>query len=110
MALRKITTIRCFANDPDKKATHSNSNWRPYVGKEPGDVVLSKDTRHQISVFANEDGSIDVSISERIAEDYTSGESIAANVRQGGMRKNAESMETPAAPKPQMALDDEVPF
>jgi len=26
------------------------------------------------------------------------------------MRKIAESMETPAAPKPQMALDDEVPF
>ena len=94
----------------DKKATHSNSNWKPYVGKEPGDVVLSKDTRHQISVFANEDGSIDVSISERIAEDYTSGESIAANVRQGGMRKIAESMEAPAAPKPQIALDDEVPF
>tara|TARA_R110000803_G_scaffold30972_2_gene69476 strand:+ start:379 stop:705 length:327 start_codon:yes stop_codon:yes gene_type:complete len=108
MALRKITSIRCFANDPDKKATHSNSNWKPYVGKEPCDVVLSKDTRHQISVFANEDGSIDVSISERIADDYQGGDSVSANVRQGGLRKIADSIE---APKARIALDDDdVPF
>ena len=41
MALNKLTTIRVFPNDPDKKATHGNSNWKPYKGKEPVDLVLS---------------------------------------------------------------------
>jgi hypothetical protein len=111
MALKKLTTIRCFANDPDKKATHGNSNWKPYNGKEPTDVVLSKDVRHSVSVFPNDDGSIDVVINERTMDDRSSGESIAANVRQGGMRKIAESIEQPAQPKSPMALDDDsIPF
>ncbi|MEL0116915.1 MAG: hypothetical protein VW739_04300 [Pelagibacteraceae bacterium] len=106
MALKKLTTIRVFPNDPDKKASHGNSNWKPYSGKEPCDLVLSKDVRHSISVFQNDDGSMDVVINERTLEDYKGADSISDNVRQGGMKKLAASVE-----QSRMTLtDDDVPF
>lgn len=107
MALNKLTTIRVFPNDPDKKATHGNSNWKPYKGKEPVDLVLSKDTRHSISVFQNDDGSMDIVINERTMDrDYQAADSVSANVQQGGMKRIAEAVE-----KPRMMLDDDsIPF
>jgi hypothetical protein len=107
MALNKLTTIRVFPNDPDKKATHGNSNWKPYKGKEPVDLVLSKDTRHSISVFQNDDGSMDIVINERTLDrDYNAADSVSANVQQGGFKKIAETVE-----KPRIMLDDDsIPF
>lgn len=106
MALNKLTTIRVFPNDPDKKATHGNSNWKPYKGKEPVDLVLSKDTRHSISVFQNDDGSMDIVINERTQESYYGADSIADNVKQGGMKKLAATVENTRV----SLSDDEVPF
>ena len=102
---QKITTIKVFPNDPDRKATHGNSNWKPYRGKEPADIVLNKDTKYSVSVFTNEDGSMDIVLNERTVQQTYCADSIADNVQQGGMKKLAESVE-----KPRMSLDDDVPF
>lgn len=105
MALKKLTTIRVFPNDPDKKATHGNSNWKPYNGKEPVDLVLSKDVKHSVSVFQNEDGSMDIVINEKVMEDYRSADRISDNVRQGGLRKLASDVEQSRG-----LTNDDIPF
>ncbi len=107
MALNKLTTIRVIPTDPDKNATHRNNNCKPHKGQEPVDLVLSKETRHSISVFQNDDGSMDIVINERTLDrDYQATDSVSANVHQGGFKKVAETVE-----KPRMSLDDDsIPF
>ena len=107
---RKVLSITLYANS-EGKATHGNSNWKPYKDGSPADIHLRKDAKYSVKLFHNDDGSLGVSLSEVIIASYT--DSISDGVSQPGMRSLAESIDPPKSPIAEMSAglsDDEIPF
>jgi hypothetical protein len=108
---RKVLSITLYANS-EGKATHGNSNWKPYKDGSPADVHLRKDAKYSVKLFHNDDGSLGVSLSEVIIGNYT--DSISDGVSQPGMRSLAESIDPPKSPiasiKDELDDADEIPF
>jgi len=108
---RKVLSITLYANS-EGKATHGNSNWKPYKDGSPADVHLRKDAKYSVKLFHNDDGSLGVSLSEVIIASYT--DSISDGVSQPGMRSLAESIKSPIASikdeLKEMDDADEIPF
>ena len=93
------------------KATHGNSNWKPFKDGSPADIHLRKDAKYSVKLFGNDDGTFGLSISEVVVGNYT--DSISDGVSQPGMRSLAQTIDPPK-PSPIAALkdelDDEIPF
>ena len=96
-----ITYIKLFPNTEGKgKAQYSNGNWQPYSAEQkvPASLTFREGQRHQVSLFANEDGTISIRIS-RVTE-YEGEDSIG----------NAISHKY-SAPQPKAEDDDpDIPF
>ena len=113
MANRYIKTanITLYPNS-EGKATHGNSNWKPYKDGSPADIHLRKDAKYSVKLFGNDDGTFGVSISEVVVNTYS--DSISDGVSQPGMRTLAATIDPPKSPIAQMAddglSDDEIPF
>ena len=88
---KKLLSIGLFTNTGGKVKA-GNSGWSPYVDGKPGDVTLKGDTKYQVSLFENDNGSMSISISEQIS--------------QTGMKSIAEALEI----KKKEDDDDEIPF
>jgi len=90
---KKIITVNLFTNTGGKVKA-GNSGWTPYVNKEPGDILLSKDKKYQVSLFENDNGSYSVAISE-IVDPYAGVkfDSISEQISQTGMKSIAEALE-----------------
>ena len=91
------------------KIIAGNSNWTPYVDGVPGDILLSKDKKYQISIFNNPDNSQSVSISE-IIDPYegVKFDKVSDQVSQPAMKSIAEALESKKEKKSDE--DDEIPF
>ena len=102
---KKIITVNLFTNNGGKVKA-GNSGWSPYVDGKPGDVTLKGDTKYQVSLFENDNGSMSISISE-IIDPYkgVQFDSISDQISQPGMKSIAEALEIKKEDK-----DDEIPF
>ena len=102
---KKIITVNLFTNTGGKVKA-GNSGWSPYVDGKPGDVTLKGDTKYQVSLFENDNGSMSISISE-IIDPYkgVQFDSISEQISQTGMKSIAEALEIKKEDK-----DDEIPF
>ena len=105
---KKIASISLFKNQGGKVIA-GNSGWTPYVGGSPGDILLSKDKKYQISVFQNDNGSQSIAISE-IIDRYSGVEfdKVSDSVSQPAMKSIAEALENKKEKKSDD--DDEIPF
>ena len=102
---KKLLSIGLFTNTGGKVKA-GNSGWSPYVDGKPGDVTLKGDTKYQVSLFENDNGSMSISISE-IIDTYkgVQFDSISDQISQPGMKSIAEALEIKKEDK-----DDEIPF
>ena len=105
---KKILNINLFKNQGGKVIA-GNSGWTPYVGGSPGDILLSKDKKYQISVFQNDNGSQSISISE-IIDEYAGVkfDKVSDQVSQPAMKSIAEALESKKEKKSDD--DDEIPW
>lgn len=103
---KKIASIGLFKNHGGKVIA-GNSGWTPFVDGKPGDLVLKGDTKYQISLFQNDNGSQSISISE-IIDPYKDVEfdSISEQISQPCMKSIAEALEI----KKKDEDEDEIPF
>lgn len=90
---KKILSISLFKNNGGKIVA-GNAGWTPYVSGVPGDILLSKDKKYQVSIFQNDDGSQSISMSE-IVDPYkgVKFDSISEQISQTGMKSIAEALE-----------------
>ena len=90
---KKIATMTIWKNQGGKVIA-GNSNWTPYVGGVPTDILLSKDKKYQISLFNNPDGSQNVAVSE-VIDRYEGVEfdKVSDSVSQPAMKSIAEALE-----------------
>ena len=92
------------------KVVAGNNGWTPYVDGVPGDILLSKDKKYQISIFNNPDNSQSVSISEIINPyEGVKFEKVSEQVSQPAMKSIAEALESKKEKKSDDD-DDEIPF
>ena len=91
---KKVATMTIWKNNGGKIIA-GNANWTPYVGGSPGDILLSKDKKYQISVFQNDNGSQSIAISE-IIDRYAGVEfdKVSDSVSQPAMKSIAEALES----------------
>jgi len=105
---RDITQIRVWPNDKGM-AKYGNSKWTPYKEGTPADVHLRGDVQYSIRVFENDDGSMTLKISEKVA--YANTDSLAADVKQDGFKQVAEAAGVKhASATSSLSLDDDIPF
>ena len=91
---KKVFTCKLFENDRIiSNRTHSNSNWVPMVGGEKADIVLKEGKRYSASLFKNDKGGLDFSLSEVINTYEGEMDSISAAVSQPGMKPIAQNIE-----------------
>jgi len=112
---KKVFTCKLFENDRIiSNRTHSNSNWVPMVGGEKADIVLKEGKRYSASLFKNDKGGLDFSLSEVINTYEGEMDSISGAVSQPGMKSIAEVMESNQVEQKkeeEKKLDeDEIPF
>ena len=92
---KKVFTCKLFKNERViSNRTHSNSNWVPMVNKEQADIVLKAGKKYSASLFENDSGGFDFSLSEIINTYEGEMDSISAAVSQPGMKSIAEVMES----------------
>ena len=90
---KKIASISLFKIQGGKVIA-GNSVWTHYVGGSPGDILLSKDKKYQISVFQNDNGSQSIAISELIDRyEGVEFDKVSDSVSQPAMKSIAEALE-----------------
>ena len=105
---KKVATMTIWKNKGGKVVA-GNNGWTPYVDGVPGDILLSKDKKYQISIFNNPDSSQSVSISEIIDQyEGVKFEKVSNQVSQPAMKSIAEALESKKEKKSDD--DDEIPF
>ena len=106
---KKVATMTIWKNQGGKVVA-GNNGWTPYVDGVPGDILLSKDKKYQISIFNNPDNSQSVSISEIINPyEGVKFEKVSEQVSQPAMKSIAEALESKKEKKSDDE-DDEIPF
>lgn len=90
----KVMTCKLFKNERViSNRTHSNSNWVPMVNKEQADIVIKAGKKYSASLFENDSGGFDFSLSEIINTYEDKMDPISEGVSQPGMKPIAQDME-----------------
>lgn len=102
-----VMRIRAFLNDKGV-AKWGNGKWKPFREGSEADINLRAGNIYSVSVFENDNGSIDINISQRM--EYNATDSVGNDVSQGGFKKVADTMAAKQVSSLSLDDDDEVPF
>jgi hypothetical protein len=102
-----VMRIRAFLNDKGV-AKWGNGKWKPFRDGSEADINLRAGETYSVSVFENDNGSIDINLSRRV--EYTGTDNLGNDVSQGGFKKVADTMAAKQAASLSLEDDDDVPF
>ena len=103
-----VMTVKLFTYTGNGSATHSNSKFRPHIGKpaQPGTVTFSPDKMYDVQLFENDDGTRAVRFQEVI--EYQADDNIADDISQPALKPVVQVVQMKHADKGD--IDDDIPF
>jgi len=103
----RVMNIKVFPNS-EGAAKYGNSNWTPWKDGANADIYLSGNKKYSVRVFEEEDGKLSISITEPL--DVQPGDDLGSNIKQGGMRKLADTQAVKRGLSISDDVDDDIPF
>ena len=103
-----VMTVKLFTYNDNGSATHSNSKFRPHIGKpaQPGTVTFSPDKMYDVQLFENDDGTRAVRFQEVI--EYQADDNIADDISQPALKPVGQVVQMKHVDKGD--IDDDIPF